>query len=118
MSAPFLKQDGKTWHVQVTGLLKKAEMDAAQASVAEAFKKGGTINMLIVLENFQGWAKGGDWNDMTFLLEHGDRIEKMSIVGDRKWETQVMAFVGAGYRSTQIQFFSSEEKDQAQAWLG
>jgi hypothetical protein len=79
--------------------------------------KAGKIKVLLVLEGFQGWEKGSDWGDITFTAAHGDDIEKIAIVGDPKWETEALMFVGAGIRRTPVKFFNTSGTTQARAWL-
>jgi len=117
MSAIFENTEGNVWRLRISGLLKKSEMDAAQAAFTEHFKKEKTIRILAILDRFEGWEKGADWGDMSFMFEHGDNIEKMAIVGDPQWETETLIFSGAGYRRTEIKFFPTGQVAEAEAWL-
>ena len=118
MSATIQAEAGRTWQLRIGGVLKKAELDSAQAAARQEIAKAGKIKVLLLLEGFQGWEKGADWGDMTFTITHGDDIEKIAIVGDPKWETEALMFVGAGFRRTPVKFFVSGEATQARAWLG
>jgi hypothetical protein len=117
MSATIQKEEGRIWQLQISGILKKAELDSAQAAAREEITKAGKIKMLVILENFQGWEKGADWGDMTFTSAHGNDIEKIAIVSDPRWEPETLMFVGAGYRRTQVKFFVAGEATRARAWL-
>jgi hypothetical protein len=117
MSATIQKEAGRTWQFRVSGVLKKAELDSAQATAQQEIKKAGKIKVLMILEDFQGWEKGPDWGDMTFTSTYGDDIEQIAIVGDSKWEADALIFVGAGYRRTQVKFFAPAEAAQARTWL-
>ena len=103
--------------MKVAGLLKKSEFDAAQAEGAKKLNSGDTIRLLIILEDFKGWDKGVDWGDMSFYAEHGDKIVKIAIVGDPKWEAEFKMFVGAGFRIAPVKFFPSNQLTQARTWL-
>ena len=117
MSAIIRKETDRVWRLRIGGVLKKTELDAAQDEARQEFKNAGKIKLLLVLEAFIGWEKGADWEDMSFLADHGDDIEKIAIVAPRSWETETMMFVGAGFRRTQVQFFVPALADQARAWL-
>lgn len=110
-------EGGNLWVLRITGLLKKAELDAVQSSVWKQVSPGAKIRQLALLEDFQGWEKTEAWSDMSFMVEHGDDIERMAIVGDPKWRDEALLFVGAGIRRTAIQFFPSAQEAQARAWL-
>ena len=41
------------------------------------------VKLLVMAEeDFCGWEGDEVWNDMMFFIMHGDRIEKIAIVGD------------------------------------
>jgi hypothetical protein len=42
--------------------------------------------LLAILEDFQGWERGVDWNDLEFTISHGGEIAKIAIVGEPRWE--------------------------------
>jgi hypothetical protein len=117
MSTAIQKETGNIWQFRVSGVLKKAELDAAQAEAREQIARTGKIKVLLLLEDFQGWEKGADWGDMTFTDTYGDQIERIAIVGDPKWETETLMFIGAGFRRTAVKFFAPGEATQARAWL-
>ena len=117
MSATIQKEAGRTWQFRVSGILKKAELDSAHAQARQEIVAGGKINVLLVLEDFQGWEKGADWGDMTFISDYGDEIEKIAIVGDPRWKTDALMFAGAGFRRTEVKFFVPGESARARAWL-
>ena len=41
---------------------------------------------------------GTDWNDLDFLLSHGNEIAKIAGVGEPSWELEALALAGAGFR--------------------
>lgn len=117
MSATIQKEEGRVWQFRISGVLKKAELDSAQAAAREEIAKAGKIKVLLVLDGFQGWEKGADWGDMTFAAAHGDDIEKLAVVADARWHTEVLMFVGAGFRRTEVKSFGPGQLAEARAWL-
>lgn len=117
MSTTIQKEAGNVWQFCISGVLKKAELDAAQAEAREEIVRSGKIKVLLLLEDFQGWEKGADWGDMTFTATYGDQIERIAIVGEAKWETETLMFIGAGFRRTAVKSFAPGEAKQARAWL-
>jgi hypothetical protein len=73
--------------------------------------------VLAILENFEGWEKGADWNDLDFQLSHGNEIAKIAIVGEPRWEPDALAFAGAGFRRAPVKFFPASQIAEARAWL-
>jgi hypothetical protein len=104
--------------LRITGLLRKSEMDAALAAEARKWGPATRIKVLVVMEDFEGFERGADWGDITFLVKHDHQIEKIGIVADRKWESDALTFAGAGFRQGQVRFFPQNQLAQARAWLG
>lgn len=103
--------------MRITGLLRKSELDSAQASAAAAWGPDGRGKVLVIADGFLGWDYGGNWDDATFAALYGRRIDKIALVADRSWETQLLMFTAAGIRRTPVRFFSAEQEAQARAWL-
>ena len=101
----------------VTGKLSESELASAQQATAGAIRKQGKIRILVNAERFDGWVKGGTWDDFSFEEEFDPYIEKMAIVGDRKWEELVLVFSNQALRRFPIEYFGSSESEQARAWL-
>ena len=116
MSTTVQQIGNHTWQLQVSGILKKAELDAEQAVARLAIERVGKIKVLLKLEAFQGWEKGADWGDVSFAADCGDDIERIAIVGEPRWEGEALMFTGAGIRRTP-KFFTLEEEALARAWL-
>lgn len=86
---PFkvIGSSGKLISVKITGELKKAELDRMQAVATEFMKREGKIKMLVFLEDFLGWERGADWEDVNFQLEHDRDIEKSPSLEMRNGDT-------------------------------
>ncbi len=119
MAVTIQLESNKLIVMRITGLLRKSELDDAQAAAVKqlSIEPGGRINILIIVDNFQGWERNADWGDMSFYAEYGDKMGKIAIVGDPKQETDLMMFMGAGIRPMPIKFFPLNQLGQARAWL-
>jgi hypothetical protein len=62
--------------LRVSGVWKRSEFAAAQKDVAERIDTGANPKLLAILENFQGWERGADWNDLDFLVSHSDKLQR------------------------------------------
>jgi len=103
--------------LSVTGTLKKSEFDAVITAEARQWEPQTRVKLLVVAEGFQGWDRQGDWGDLSFFLKHGHQIEKIAIVADQKWETELLIFAAADFRSAPVKFFPSRQIAEARAWL-
>src|SRR5512136_3327569 len=85
--------------VKITGKLSKPELDASQRAAIDVIRREGRARILIVGENFEGWEEKGNWGDLSFMMKYDSQIERIAIVGQKKWEDLVIAFTGKGMRS-------------------
>jgi SpoIIAA-like len=103
--------------LRISGILKRSEFGAEQTALARRIDAGSKPRLLVILENFEGWERGADWNDLDFLFSHAGEISKIVIVAEPRWETLALAFAGAGVRRAPVKFFPPNELEQARSWL-
>jgi hypothetical protein len=103
--------------LRIRGVLKRAEFGSSQSAIEQNIDAGGKPRVLAILEDFEGWERGADWNDLDFMFSHGDEIAKIAIVGEPRWEMEALAFAGAGFRRSPVKFFSTNQLAEARAWL-
>jgi hypothetical protein len=95
--------------LRMSGILKQSEFGAEQTALARKIDSGLKPCLLIIVENFEGWERGTDWNDLDFLFSHSHKITKIAIVPEPRWETLALAFAGAGVRRAPVKFFPANE---------
>jgi hypothetical protein len=117
MSLQVTEAGPSIWQLKIGGWLKKSELDAAQEAGRGEIERVGNLKILLVLEDFRGWEPGANWGDITFAATYGDRIEKIAVVGDTKWETPMLMFVGAGCRRSEVKYFRGTDLAAARDWL-
>jgi hypothetical protein len=112
-----VNKDGELWVVRITGMLRKAEMDAIQFNAIQELTAETRARVLILAEEFLGWHRQDSWGDVSFIAKHGDRIERIAIVAEPQWEDRFLMFTGAGFRSSEVKFFPLEQVREAREWL-
>ncbi|HMJ64243.1 MAG TPA: STAS/SEC14 domain-containing protein [Candidatus Binatia bacterium] len=117
MSASIVDATDGILTIKFTGKLTQPELAAVQKSADEFVQQHGKVRFLAVAENFQGWEKGGDWGDLSLQAEVDPHIEKMAIVGEKKWEELALVFTAQGFRGFPIEYFQPAELKEARAWL-
>jgi hypothetical protein len=117
-SATLKKEPGNLYVIRISGTLNKATVDKIQSIGARDFDAGTEeMKTLVVLTDFQGWRRGDNWGDIDFLAQYGDRVSRMAVVGDMKWETETKMFLAAGHRKGEVRYFGTGQESQARAWL-
>ncbi len=117
MTCEIIRTDGDLIYARISGAMRFVDQQALQNAALRVIATGRKVRFLAFLENFQGWDKGDDWSDIGFLVGHGDDIAKMAIVGDPRLKDEVFAFVGRGFRATEIEFFPSDRWKEAEFWV-
>ena len=92
---------------------------ASRVLLKEMGRKGlRTVRLLVVLEGFEGWdSRSSNWSDLTFYVKHGDRLERIAIVGDERWRDHALMFAAADLRRGPVEFFAIGAMSDARAWL-
>jgi len=103
--------------IKITGKLRQSELAAAQKNAAEILRKRGDSRVLILAEKFEGWEKGGDWGDLSAQTQLDEQIERIAIVGEKRWEDVALLFTGKGIRKVEIEYFAPMEVSRARSWL-
>ena len=116
MSANLEQHDDRLCVLRVGGELKKSELDAVQSEIVEKMT-ARPVQLLVILKSFIGWERNEEWGDTDFFFSHRDDFEKIAVVGNPRWEAQVLAFTGAGLRKGPVKFFPETGEPEARAWL-
>lgn len=103
--------------VRISGTLAHAEFTAIQVMAARLMEDVGMIRFLGIMDDFEGWARDGEWGDASFEAEHDSGMEKMALVGEGKWEELVRIFTGQGTRPFPIRYFLPTELAEARQWI-
>ena len=101
--------------ITLKGRMAPADHAALLYFVTKAITRAGHVRLLVVLDGFDGWTGGEEWNDDALRLANDAPVAKMAVVGEERWKDDVFAFVSQPFRETPIEWFTSEPP--ARAWL-
>lgn len=105
---------GKVLGFEVSGEVTTQDYEVLTPAVEAAVREFGTVRLLCDLTGFQ-WEKVSAWgSDFHFGHEFHHKIERMAIVGDKKWE-EMVTHLAAPFYAQEARFFDDE--DAAFAWL-
>jgi len=100
----------------VRGELGLAELEKVQQESDQLIVRASNWKVLVLLEDFAGWAKESGWGNTALIEETDQNVDRMAIVGPPQWRDQVEMFTLKGLRPVDIEYFSTET--DARAWLG
>jgi hypothetical protein len=84
--------------------------------VEAAVARQGKVRLLAELHDFHGWDLHAVWDDIQVASEHCRDIERVAIVGERRWESW-MAKVCKPFTMAKIKYFDASEIEAARAWV-
>lgn len=106
---------GKMLEVRVSGKLTTEAYEKLVPVVDAQIKEFGKLRILMIMEDFHGWTLGAMWEDTKFDLKHWRDIERLAIVGDKKWEEGMATFCKP-FTSATIKYFDHTKLDDARKW--
>ena len=108
--------DNVLW-VKVSGKLSKEEYADLVPSWEQMIARHGKLRLLFQMEpGFTGWEAGAAVNDIKFSFSHRNDLERVALVGNKKWEEWV-AKLGKLLVNSEVRYFPDSELDDAQEWL-
>lgn len=110
------ENDGKTIIVHVSGKLIKADYDHFVPEFDRQVALHGKLRVLFDMADFHGWTAGALWEDTKFAMHHFGNIERLAMVGEKKWQEGMATFCKPFTKST-VRYFDHAEVADARKWL-
>jgi hypothetical protein len=107
---------GKILEVLVTGKLSHDDYQRFVPAFERRLKEHGTVRVLFEMVDFHGWQASALWDDIKFDAKHFSDIDRLAMVGDRKWEHGMSKFCQP-FTSAKIRYFDRAELAEARRWL-
>ena len=102
--------------VTVSGKLSSEDYRIAAPAVDQFIREQGKINLLFDMHNFHGWRWGAMWEDFKFGRTHRQDLERLALVGEKKWQkwsSKLCSF----FTDAEVRYFDRNEVEQAQTWV-
>src|SRR5260370_37452143 len=101
---------------KMSGKLHDADYKTFVPLIDTAIAKQGKVRLLAQFHDFHGWDLHALWDDIKFSTTHCTKIERIAMVGDKKWEAWKTK-VGTPFTMAKSKYFDAAEMDAAWAWL-
>jgi hypothetical protein len=108
---------GKILTVHVSGKLAKADYEYFVPAFGRLVRLHGKLSLLFDMNGFHGWEAGALWEDIKFDIKHFADIERLALVGDKKWQHGMAAFCIPFTKAT-VRYFDHADIASARSWLG
>lgn len=110
------RSSGKVLGFKMSGKLHDADYQHFVPTVETAIHAHGKVRLLAHFDDFHGWDLHALWDDTKFSTKHCADVERIALVGDKKWE-EWMAKVCRPFTLAKIEYFDASNIDAAWAWL-
>jgi len=101
---------------KMSGKLHDEDYKKFTPMVDDAIAKSGKVRVLAQFHDFHGWDMHALWDDIKFATTHCTKIERIAVVGEKKWE-KWMAKVCKPFTMAKIRYFDVSEIESAKTWL-
>jgi SpoIIAA-like len=118
MSIQFNDENGgKILVVHISGKLVKADYPDFVTKFEQLVRQHGKLRVLFDMTGLQGWDLGAAWEDIKFDIKHSADIERLAMIGDKKWQHGMAMFFKPFTKAT-TRYFDRGDITEARKWLG
>ncbi|MCX2743217.1 STAS/SEC14 domain-containing protein [Mangrovivirga sp. M17] len=96
--------------------LDDKDYDRMLPLVKQKIEEYGQISWYFRMKNFKGWAPHAFWRDIKFDFENADKLNKVAVVGEKKWQ-ELMADALKPFTSADVKYFDEENAAKAKEWI-
>jgi hypothetical protein len=107
---------GKILVVNISGKVVKADYPGFVSEFERLLRQHGKLRVLFNMTGFTGWDAGAAWEDIKFDMKHFADIERLAMVGDKKWQ-HGMAVVFKPFTRATTRYFDHSDIAGARKWL-
>lgn len=107
---------GNVLAFKVTGKLHDEDYKHFVPIVEAAIQGHGKVRLLAEFADFHGWDLHALWDDTKFATKHCADVERVALVGDRKWE-EWMTKICRPFTMATLRYFDASEAGTAWSWL-
>ena len=107
---------GKVLVVHVSGKLVKADYEHFVPEFERLVRQNGKLSVLFDMTGLHGWEAAAMWEDTKFAIKHFADIDRLAMVGEKKWQHGMATFCKPFTKAT-VQYFDHADDAAALTWL-
>jgi hypothetical protein len=112
----YEEDNGKILALNLSGKLVKDDYERFVPEFEGLARQRGKLRVLLNLTDFHGWDIGALWDEIKFDVKHFADIERIAVVGDKKWQHGLTTFFKPFTNAT-IRYFDQADTTEARKWL-
>jgi hypothetical protein len=102
--------------VRVSDRLAKEDYEKFVPEMERLIKTHGKIRVLFDMYDFHGWTGEALWEDVKFDVKHFMDIERLAMVGEKRWQQWMSSFCRP-FTTAEVRYFESSDVDRAREWI-
>lgn len=110
------ENEGKILVIHASGKLSKEDYEHFVPEVNHLIAQHGKISMLFEMHDFHGWEAGALWQDTKFAFQHFRDIERLAVIGEKRWQKGMTLFCKP-FTTAEIRYFDHDHAADARHWL-
>ena len=114
VSLQHMTHDGYL-EVHASGKLDRSDYETLVPEIEQLIREEGQLRVMFILDDFHGWTAGGLWADVKFDLRHFNDVDRLAIVGEKKWHER-MTGVCRLFTTAEVKYFDRTQVDDARQW--
>lgn len=107
---------GKVLEVHMTGKLNQQDYQEFIPMAERAIREWGKFSLLVVMRDFTGCDTSALWEEMKFDWVHFNDVERIALVGEKKWQAGMSKFCKP-FTGAEIRYFDIRDIEQARVWV-
>jgi hypothetical protein len=107
---------GRVLEARVTDRLTHIDYQQFASRFEALLQQHKKVNVLFHMVNFHGWDVAAMWDDIKFDVKHFSDMERLAMVGDKRWE-HAMSVLAQPFTTAKVRYFDSSAINDARAWL-
>jgi hypothetical protein len=110
------ESEGKVIGYKAGKDITKEDFETLGTDMGALIEREGSVCLMLDLEEFH-WESPSVWGtDLKFGKAHHDKIDKMAVVGDKKWQ-HLMTNISAPFYTRDAKWFHTADRAAAWDWL-
>jgi SpoIIAA-like len=102
--------------IVIKGVVSTKEFEDAATKLEAFIARHSKVNVLEVIEDFEGMDAAAFWEDFKFTLRHLNDFSRCAIVSDGNWVTPWSEIVAPFFKG-EVRYFPPAEIEAAREWL-
>ncbi len=107
---------GKVLVLHIGGKLVKTDYEQFVPEFERLLRQHGRLRVLFDMSDFHGWEGSAVWEDIKFDIKHFADIERLAMVGNKKWQHGMATFFMPFTKAT-TRYFDRADISEARKWL-